>query len=163
MDATATYFIVVKYDIDNKIASFFVNPTIGSSTESGVSATDDGTNLVATSLSSLSHLIIRATASSNSNFYIGGIRVSTSWTDAVASNGITTNTQAAEISNSLKVVGKEIFSDKTGSIQIFNLQGKLLIEKKNINHLTTNLNSGLYIIRFINNESQNIIQKIIIQ
>ena len=163
LDATATYFIVVKYDIDNKIASFFVNPTIGSSTESGVSATDDGTNLVATSLSSLSHLIIRATASSNSNFYIGGIRVSTSWTDAVASNGITTNTQAAEISNSLKVVGKEIFSDKTGSIQIFNLQGKLLIEKKNINHLTTNLNSGLYIIRFINNESQNIIQKIIIQ
>ena len=163
LDATATYFIVVKYDIDNKIASFFVNPTIGSATESGVSATDDGSNLVATSLTSLSHLIIRATASSNSNFYIGGIRVSTSWADAVASNEITTNTQDTEISCSIKIVNKEITTTETGSMQIYNLQGKLLVEKKNINHLTTNLNSGLYIVRFITNEGKNTIQKIIIQ
>ena len=163
LDATATYFIVVKYDIDNKIASFFVNPTIGTSTESGVSATDDGTNLVSTSLTSLSHLIIRATASSNSNFYIGGIRVSTSWADAVASNGIATNTSAIQISNPIKVVDKEIISHVTGTIQIYNLQGKLLIEKKNINHFTTNLNCGLYVVRFVNNECKNIIQKIIIQ
>ena len=163
LDATATYFIVVKYDIDNKIASFFVNPTIGSATESGVSATDDGSNLVATSLTSLSHLIIRATASSNSNFYIGGIRVSTSWADAVASNGITTNTQDTEISSSIKIVNKEITTTETGSMQIYNLQGKLLVEKKNINHLTTNLKSGLYIVRFITNVGKNTIQKIIIQ
>ena len=163
LDATATYLIVVKYDIDNKTASFFVNPTIGSSTESGVCATDDGTNLVASSLTSLSHVIIRATASSNSNFYIGGIRVSTSWADAVASNGITTNTQAVERSNSIKIFDKEIFSNETGSMQIYNLQGKLLIDKKNTNHFSTNLNSGFYIVHFCNNEGQKYIQKIIIQ
>ena len=108
-------------------------------------------------------MIIRATASSNSNFYIGGIRVSTSWADAVASNGITTNTQDTEISSSIKIVNKEITTTETGSMQIYNLQGKLLVEKKNINHLTTNLKSGLYIVRFITNVGKNTIQKIIIQ
>lgn len=163
LDATATYFIVIKYDVANKIASFFVNPVIGSTSESGVSAIDDGTNNVATTLTSLSHLLIRGTASSNSNFYIGGIRVSTSWTDAVASTGITTDVLSAKDKITIKTTGKTVFANEIGTIQIYNLQGALVIQKNNTTQLATSLNTGIYIVRFRNSAGESNVQKIEIQ
>ncbi|MDY0083602.1 MAG: T9SS type A sorting domain-containing protein [Ignavibacteriaceae bacterium] len=86
LDAAATYLIVIKYDFANETASFFVNPAINSSIEPSASAFDDGTvNLVTTVKSSLSHLLLRGNGSNASYYYMGGLRVSQSWSDAVAS------------------------------------------------------------------------------
>ncbi|MDD2798598.1 MAG: T9SS type A sorting domain-containing protein [Bacteroidales bacterium] len=85
LDAALTYLIVVKYDFITATASLFVNPIVGSELEPTASAFDDGTvNLVTTTKTSLSHLLLRGNGSNGSYFYMSGIRVSQTWSEAVA-------------------------------------------------------------------------------
>lgn len=85
LDANATHLIVLKYDFSTATASFIVNPSLNSTAEPAANAFDDGTvNLVTTSKTSLSHLLMRGNGSNASYFYMGGLRVSQSWADAVA-------------------------------------------------------------------------------
>ena len=84
LDATLTYFVVVKYD--GAKASLFVNPILDGTEPTAPEAFDDGTiNLKTTVLSTVSHLILRGNGSNHVYFYAGGIRVSSSWAEAVAS------------------------------------------------------------------------------
>ena len=84
LDATQTYLVVVKWD--GTKASLFVNSVLDSASEPTASAFDDGSvNGVTTSITTLSHLILRANASNNVYYYLGGIRVCSSWVESVTS------------------------------------------------------------------------------
>jgi hypothetical protein len=58
---------------------------------------------------------------------------------------------------------KTILASQVGSMEVYNLQGEQVISAKNTNKLITTLSSGLYIVRFTNNQGQSLIQKICIQ
>ena len=75
------YFIVLKYDFSTGAASIFVNPTIASASEPTPSATD---NSVGTAPSSLQNVAFKMNGSNKNSNKIGAIRVSSSWSEAVA-------------------------------------------------------------------------------
>lgn len=72
--------IVLKYDFSNQAAALFINPEIGTTEEPTPDAedTDKGT-----AKSSMEYLTFRHHGSSKANFVISGVRVSTSWAEAV--------------------------------------------------------------------------------
>lgn len=75
------YLIVVKYSFDTKIASIYIDPVIASATEPAPNAatTTPGT------IKSLENLMFYSTGTNAiSNFFISGVRVATTWAEAVA-------------------------------------------------------------------------------
>ena len=106
LDATQTYLVVVKWD--GTKASLFVNPILDSSTEPSASTFDDGSvNNVTTTITTLSHLIMRGNASNHVYFYMGGIRVSTTWAEAVTSKSyvppVSTNLPAPTVGSATNI------------------------------------------------------------
>jgi len=61
------------------------------------------------------------------------------------------------------VSGKNILASETGSFQVYNLQGSLLLTAKNTDNINSNLNGGLYLIRFTNTAGKTSIHKVIIR
>jgi len=74
------YLIVVKYDFTAQAASIFVNPAISSTSESTPVIID---NSMKTSKTALSYLIFKHIGSSKAVFQVGGVRISTTWAEAV--------------------------------------------------------------------------------
>jgi len=81
-DVNQVIFLVVKYDFTTQTASLFINPTIGSTIEPTADAFD---NTSATIRTTLDGIRFRSTGTSTAKFNVGGVRVSTTWADAVKS------------------------------------------------------------------------------
>jgi peptidoglycan/xylan/chitin deacetylase (PgdA/CDA1 family) len=140
-DASLTYLVVVKWD--GTKASLFVNPVLDAPTESSPNVFDDGSvNNKATTITTLSHLIMRGNGSNNVYFYIGGIRISSTWTEAVASTaylppvsnslvapvvGVASNIQARSFTANWTIVDNAIGY----SVKVY--WGNALVDSTNIN------------------------------
>ncbi|MDD2798597.1 MAG: alpha/beta hydrolase fold domain-containing protein [Bacteroidales bacterium] len=74
------YLVVVKYDFTSQSASVYVNPSISSSSEPTPVVVD---NSMKTAKSTLSYLLLKHVGSSKAVFQVGGIRISTTWAEAV--------------------------------------------------------------------------------
>ena len=74
------HLIVLKYDFtgESPVASLFVDPEIGSSEPSATISATDGT-----ARNNIGYVMFRNQGNSKSNYYVGGIRVSTTWAEAV--------------------------------------------------------------------------------
>lgn len=77
----STILLVLKYDITNGSASLFINPTLGATEEPtpDLTATTDGA-----ARDNINAIMFRNHGASKSNYYAGGVRVSTTWAEAVA-------------------------------------------------------------------------------
>lgn len=71
--------IVLKYDFVNSSAALFINPTLGTDEEPEANIVDNNGSF----RSRIDTLMFRNNGSSKANYYIGGIRVSTTWAEAV--------------------------------------------------------------------------------
>lgn len=158
-DVSAVIFVVLKYDFSTSTASLYLNPVIGSASEPTAETSDNSTATIRTSLN---NLWFRLNASNVAKYNISGVRVSTSWTDAVAAKSAVTSVVTPEMENGIMVNGKNLILPESGLVKIYNLQGKELIFKTETKQLNTNLNSGLYIVRFTDNAGRVAVQKIII-
>ena len=65
------------------------------------------------------------------------------------------------VSNLIRANGKTIVVPELGNIDVFNLQGALVNQAKNVNQLSTNLKTGLYIVKFTNHAGQVFTNKLI--
>lgn len=54
----------------------------------------------------------------------------------------------AKVSTSIWSIGKSIYAAEVGDMEVYNLQGMKVISAKHTNQISTNLQSGLYIVRF---------------
>jgi len=72
--------LVLKYDIANASASLFINPTLGTTEEPTADITDNTDTSPRTKIDAV---MFRNQGASKSNYYVGGVRVSTSWAEAV--------------------------------------------------------------------------------
>lgn len=79
--ANTVTLIVLKYDFGTQAASLFINPTIGSTEEPTANAIDSDKG---TAKTSLAYLMFKHNGKSVANFTVSGIRVSTTWAEAVA-------------------------------------------------------------------------------
>lgn len=73
--------LVLKYDIANAKAALFINPEIGTTEEPAADIEDDNDESPRTSINAM---MFRNQGSSKANYYISGVRVSTTWAEAVA-------------------------------------------------------------------------------
>ena len=159
-DVNAVFLLILKYDFSTSTSSIFLNPTVGSSTEP-VAYTSDNTS--ATTRSSLNNLWFRLNLSNAARYNISSVRVTTSWADAVASKGITTDIENSKNKSIIFSSDKTIFTSQPGTIQVYTLQGSQVSVTTNSNLLNTNLPAGLYIVRFTDCVGQTVIQKILIK
>ena len=72
--------LVLKYDLDNKAASLFINPALGTTVEPTADLVDDE----GTVRTNINHVMFRNQGGNKALFYVGGVRVSTTWAEAVA-------------------------------------------------------------------------------
>jgi acetyl esterase/lipase len=72
--------LIIKYDFSNSTASVFINPELGTSSEPVADIVD---NTTATFRTQLNNLWFRSQGSSVQKFNIGGVRVSSTWAEAV--------------------------------------------------------------------------------
>jgi hypothetical protein len=72
--------LVLKYDLGNKAASLFINPTLGTTVEPTADLVDDK----GTVRTNINHVMFRNQGGNKALFYVGGVRVSTTWAEAVA-------------------------------------------------------------------------------
>jgi hypothetical protein len=73
--------VVLKYDITSPKASLFINPTLGTTVEPTADLVDDKD---ADPRTSIEYVMFRNQGASKSNYFVGGVRVSTTWAEAVA-------------------------------------------------------------------------------
>jgi len=81
-DVSATYFIVLKYDLDNKVSYIYINPIVGSPSEPTADASDaTSTSSTKTSLQTLQFKVHGA---SKEIYNLGNVRICSTWSEAVA-------------------------------------------------------------------------------
>ena len=73
--------VVLKYDLDNKAASLFINPALGTTVEPTADLVDDND---AEPRTNIANVMFRNQGASKANYFVGGVRVSTTWAEAVA-------------------------------------------------------------------------------
>jgi hypothetical protein len=81
-DISSVYFVVLKYDLGAQLATIYINPTISSASEPTADASDNtSTSSLKTSLQTVQ---FKVSASSKQVNIVDGVRVSTTWAEAVA-------------------------------------------------------------------------------
>lgn len=132
-DPSETILLVIKYDFDNSTASVFINPIIGSSSETTADIIDNTTTTIRTKLD---NLWFRSQGNSKSIFNVGGIRVASTWAEIMADrNTPKLNVPVVGIASNISGEGftadwSTVANAKGYSVNIY--QGTTLIGTNNI-------------------------------
>ena len=122
------HLVVVKYDFPNSTASLYVDPKLGAAEPETPAAVD---STMGTAKSNFSYLCFYATGKSKANFLVGGVRVSTTWEEAVEALPAEPETTVATVNTD--------FNDGTwGEIVEKNTEGKYAITSGNFPTATIN-------------------------
>lgn len=78
--------LVLKYDLTNHSTSLFINPTIGTTEEPEANITDNNED-GKSARTKIDAIMFRNQGKSKSNYYVGGVRVCTTWAEAVQAKG----------------------------------------------------------------------------
>ena len=106
--ANAVTLIVLKYDFETLTASLFINPTVGSTEEPTANAIDSEKG---TAKTSLAYLMFKHNGKSVANFTVGGVRVSTTWAEAVAKKSdVVLPALATPVVGTASAIGAEEFT-----------------------------------------------------
>lgn len=106
-DLNAVYLLILKYDLSTQTASVFVNPEIGAEVEPTPVASDvTSTSSVRSSVQTIQ---FKVNGSSKEVYKVGGVRVSSTWAEAVASQSISAVPLDVPLVGSASSVGAESF------------------------------------------------------
>jgi len=108
-----------------------------------------------------------AAAPTNFTYQVVALGDGTSYLDSYVSNTITVEGETAIggiESGSLAVyaTGNVIYSSEAGMLEIFNLQGALMLRSETGGQLTSDLPKGMYIVRLQTNSGKQTVKKIVI-
>jgi hypothetical protein len=84
-DINEVFLIVLKHDFETGYSSLYINPTIDGTEPATPIATDNA----GTARTSLNNLLFRNTGNNKAQFNVSGVRVSSTWAEAVASSSYT--------------------------------------------------------------------------
>lgn len=145
LNCGTTYLIVVKYDKAAHTATLWVNPTsFGGSEPTGGTVNSD-----ANTVSGIASICIRNGYSSVASggtpkMYIDEVRVGTTWAEVVPStSGIESiaNVQSFQVyPNPASSQVTVSVNENIQSVQIFDLQGRMVNQVSNVNAMETNVN-----------------------
>lgn len=149
------YLIVAKYTIvdgdQNDVITMYVNPDL-SKTE-GEQTNKITTSDIQSDYSSSTALKINL-RQRGIGAKIGGIRVAKTWDEVLLSN--TTSVKGTKADNEISIcsAGKNIITSESGMISVYTLDGALKLFSITDGNLSTSLNKGLYIVRFVLNNGK---------
>ena len=113
--------LVLKFQITatDTVASLFINPTIGTTEEPTADLVDNN----GAGRDKIDAIMFRNQGASKSNYYIGGVRVTTTWAEAVAKKGDATGTENvnADVKARKVMVNGQMFIERNG--EYFNMTG----------------------------------------
>lgn len=69
----------------------------------------------------------------------------------------------ANAASTVVLSGKTITASQLGNMQIYNLQGELILQANAVNKVDTNLSSGMYVVRFTNQNGKQTTQKFVVR
>ncbi len=116
-------FLVLKFQITetDTVASLFINPTIGTTEEPTADLVDNN----GAGRDKIDAIMFRNQGASKSNYYIGGVRVTTTWAEAVAKKSEGPSTGMDEINADVKArkvfVNGQMLIERNG--EYFNMTG----------------------------------------
>ena len=90
--------------------------------------------------------IRRRNLANSANAFISGIRIAKTYGEAV---GATTGLGLLYSDNMIKLVGKSILTENSGSICVYNLNGAEVLNARTQGQLETNLSNGIYLVKFV--------------
>lgn len=137
---------------------FYVNPALGSAE---VDNTPVNSGSYTAALLKIRALTIRQRPEFTGK--VAGLRFSNLWTDVVKGGGIQTSLTNSNYSNFATISNKTIQLQEIGNVDIYNMQGAKLLSATNTKIIATNLNKGVYLLRFTNISGNKFFQKFIIQ
>jgi len=70
--------------------------------------------------------------------------------------------QNPTVSAFVSIEGKNIVASEQSNIEVYNLQGSMLVKERNVNIVKTNLTSGLYIVRMTTADGRQVVQKVLL-
>ena len=110
-----TVLLVLKFQITetDTVASLFINPTLGTTEEPAPNITDNK----GAGRAKIDNIMFRNQGASKSNYYIGGVRVSTTWAEAVEKKAAPDDPTAIDEANA-GVKARKVF-----------VNGQILIER----------------------------------
>ena len=160
-DLTAVYLVVLKYNLDTQTSSIFINPVVGSAVEPTPNAVDaTSTSSVRTSVQTIQ---FKTQGSSKEVYMASSVRVSSTWSEAVAAKSVSTSVNALEDNVNIFAHGKRIISTVPGQLELFNLQGALVLQSAIKNELDVALSSGMYLSRLTTVDKRVVTAKISIR
>lgn len=114
--------LVLKFQITatDTVASLFINPTIGTTEEPTADLVDNN----GAGRDKIDAIMFRNQGASKSNYYIGGVRVTTTWAEAVAKKGDAptgTGNVNADVKARKVMVNGQMFIERNG--EFFNMTG----------------------------------------
>ena len=113
--ANTVTLVVLKYNFDTQAASLFINPTIGSTEEPTANAIDSDKG---TAKNSLAYLMFKHNGKSVANFTVGGVRVSTTWAEAVAKKSdAVLPALATPVAGAASAIGAEEFTANWAAVE----------------------------------------------
>lgn len=112
-DPTEVFLIVLKHDFETGFSSLYINPTIDGTEPATAVATDNS----GTARTSLNNLLLRNAGNNKAVFTISGVRVSSTWAEAVASSSYTppvsTALPAPVVGEATNLAGKSFMANWT--------------------------------------------------
>lgn len=94
---------------------------------------------------------------------IGGIRVATSW-EFLMTGDPTVNVSLPTVSDiSIYAFGNTIMTNRSGFVQVYDITGRKVMSQITSGMMETSLNSGIYIVRFVDNAGEVATRKVVLK
>ena len=164
-----TYFVVVKYDMTNNIASLFVNPTIGGTEGTATVTNATGTTAAPAQIASLAIREAGTATAGTGDIFIDEVRMGATYASVTGSILKEEQFEIAglkvypnPVSNGVFYVATDANAERT--VSVYDILGKQVINTTTSNTAVnvSNLNSGVYIVK-ITEEGKTATKKLIIK
>ncbi len=154
-----TYLSVIKVTLNGDgtgEAAVYVNPELDAEPATPTATT----KITGTALKSIRGIVVRQRSTLAAQ--VSGIRLAKSWSDAIGST--TSSIGKGQVQeNTIRAYGSTILTDQSGTIKVFNLTGAEVVNAETTGEYNTNLNKGVYIVKFTNSEGADSTAKIVIK
>jgi hypothetical protein len=97
---------------------------------------------------------------SSAEVTLGGLRVARTWSEVL---GLTNGLSSINVDKDIYASGKTIVTGRQGTARIFNITGQEVISAQVKGQLKTDLNTGIYIVRFTDEAGKTTSAKVIIK
>ncbi len=155
MNAGQAYLVVIRQTLtgagSTDAVEVIVNPAIAA-TEPSTGWINGKTNDASAFGGTYAVMLRRRNLGSTADIRIAGLRVGYTYADAVGASAA--GVKSIQDNKNIKAIAKTIVTNEIGNVKVYSFAGKEMLSAKTYGNLETNLNNGLYLVRFVAENGQ---------